>query len=371
MRISWDSHELSTLVRKMRFSPVKKLMRKSQENVSFSWESHENLTRFLWAFSSHEKNKILMSKKPRERFSWELENSHENVIFSWESHEILMRIQKLMRILVRDPRALSQVRPQQRGVAVVVFLCFCERSVLSQSCLACTTVSHFYPHSVLLRFRHRLSPWDHGKERWRWRSLPQFCCAFASVLLCQSRLSCTSVSLSSLCPIHTLFSHHSWIFYMWDHGKELWRSLSFCCALRGLSSIVHSASFGIAPRLYVPLVLSLCASHCVALVRTSVSLWHSRYRSWYVVFPNMTALARNAKHDVAIRGRKVPRQGMAGRPHGWERLISSRRSWTSDRSRRAGTSSLLVTRSSTISTPWRTTSSQRRDLQSRTSLTYR
>ena len=104
MRISWDSHELSTLVRKMRFSPVKKLMRKSHENVIFSWESHENLTRFLWAFSSHEKNEILMSKKPRERFSWELENSHENVIFSWESHEILMRIQKLMRISVRDGR---------------------------------------------------------------------------------------------------------------------------------------------------------------------------------------------------------------------------------------------------------------------------
>ena len=101
MRISWDSHELSTLVRKMIFSPVKKLMRKSHENVIFSWESHENLTRFLWAFSSHEKNEILMSKKPRERFSWDLENSHENVIFSWESHEILMRIQKLMRIFVR------------------------------------------------------------------------------------------------------------------------------------------------------------------------------------------------------------------------------------------------------------------------------
>ena len=58
----------------------------------------------------------------------------------------------------RHPRALSQVRPQQRGMAVVVLLCFCERSVLSQSCLACTSVSHFYPHFVLSRFRHRLSP---------------------------------------------------------------------------------------------------------------------------------------------------------------------------------------------------------------------
>ena len=98
MRLSWAFNARE----KMRFSPVKKLMRKSHENVIFSWESHENLTRFLWAFSSHEKNEILMSKIPHERFSWELENSHENVIFSWESHEILMRIQKLMRIFVRD-----------------------------------------------------------------------------------------------------------------------------------------------------------------------------------------------------------------------------------------------------------------------------
>ena len=90
-------------------SPVKKLMRKSHENVIFSWESHENLTRFLWAFSSREKNEILMSKKARERFSWEFENSHGNVIFSWETHEILMRIQKLVRIFVR---AWTQCNPQ-------------------------------------------------------------------------------------------------------------------------------------------------------------------------------------------------------------------------------------------------------------------
>ena len=56
VRISRDSHELSILMREMRFSRVKKLLR----------------------------------------------NSHENVIFSLESRGNLMRIQKLMRIFVRD-----------------------------------------------------------------------------------------------------------------------------------------------------------------------------------------------------------------------------------------------------------------------------
>ena len=73
MRISRDSYELSVLMRKMRFS---------------------------WA------------KKPRERFSWELENSYENVIFLWESHEILMRIQKLMRIFVRANPNIQQISTQ-------------------------------------------------------------------------------------------------------------------------------------------------------------------------------------------------------------------------------------------------------------------
>ena len=108
---SWESHETLMSFRRlwenMRFSPGKKLMRNSHENVIFSWKSHENLTRFLWVFSSREKNEILMSKKARERFSWELENSHENVIFSWESREILTRIQKLVRIFERvDPFCL-------------------------------------------------------------------------------------------------------------------------------------------------------------------------------------------------------------------------------------------------------------------------
>ena len=66
------------------------------------------LGKVSWAFSilmrkkdSHEKNEILMSEKPHEKFSSDFENSHEKVIFSWESHEILMRKQKLTRIFVR------------------------------------------------------------------------------------------------------------------------------------------------------------------------------------------------------------------------------------------------------------------------------
>ena len=64
---------------------------KSREVFQFSWEKK----------ASHEKNEILMSEKPHEKFSSDFENSHEKVIFSWESHEILMRKQKLTRIFVR------------------------------------------------------------------------------------------------------------------------------------------------------------------------------------------------------------------------------------------------------------------------------
>ena len=74
------------------------------------------LGKVSWAFSilmrkkdSHEKNEILMSEKPHEKYSSDFENSHEKVIFSWESHEILMRKQKLTRIFVRDGSVRSVV----------------------------------------------------------------------------------------------------------------------------------------------------------------------------------------------------------------------------------------------------------------------
>ena len=186
----------------------------------------------------------------------------------------------------RHPRALSQVRPQQRGVAVVVLLYFCERSVISQSCLACTSVSHFYAHSVLSRFRHPLSPWDHGKERWRWRSLPR-------VLLClceRSSLSITSLvyhclSVESVPYPHSVLSPFLESSLCETTAKNCGGRCRFVVLCEHCPPLFTQASFGIAPRLYVPLSLSLCASHCVALVRTSASLWHSRHRSWYVVFP--------------------------------------------------------------------------------------
>ena len=80
---SWESHETLMSFRhsweKMRFSPVKKVMRIQQQ--SSSWECHF-LMKISW--ESHE---ILMSFQ----FSWEKWDSHEQKS-SWE---ILMRIGKL------------------------------------------------------------------------------------------------------------------------------------------------------------------------------------------------------------------------------------------------------------------------------------
>ena len=78
----------------------------SRENWNaFSWESHENVMRFSWAFwaFSHENSEygdwclhwILM------RFSWDSHeaeifsrDSHESAVVSWASHEILMRLSR-------------------------------------------------------------------------------------------------------------------------------------------------------------------------------------------------------------------------------------------------------------------------------------
>ena len=79
----WRPHESDT--------ESHEIQEKSRELFQFSWEKK----------ASHEKNEILMSEKPHEKFSSDFENSHEKVIFSWESHEILMRKQKLTRIFVR------------------------------------------------------------------------------------------------------------------------------------------------------------------------------------------------------------------------------------------------------------------------------
>ena len=84
----------------------------------------------------------------------------------------------------------------------------------------------------------------------------------------------------------------------------------------------------------------------------------------------MTALARNAKHDVAIRGRTVPRQGMECRRTVGKADIVTKK--LNKRSLEEGLNIEFVgAGSSPISTLWRTTNSQRRALQLRTSLTYR
>ena len=122
------------------------------------------------------------------------------------------------------PTSSLSVRSRQRAMAMAVvatvLLCLCERSSLSITSLLylCLSVESVpYPHSVLSPFRNPSSLCDTTAKN------------------CGGR--CRFVVLCEHCP--PLFTQ---------------------------------ASFGIAPRLYVPLALSLCASHCVALVRASVSL---------------------------------------------------------------------------------------------------
>ena len=104
----------------------------SRENWNaFSWESHENVTRFSWAFlgvfswklwiwrsmlalNSHEIlmrlyhfQEILTRQKFLTRFSWECSGLMR---FSWDYHEILMRVSRdSHESLTRFPRSRKQI----------------------------------------------------------------------------------------------------------------------------------------------------------------------------------------------------------------------------------------------------------------------
>ena len=190
---------------------------------------------------------------------------------------------------------------------------------------------------------------------------PRFCCAFASFLLSQSRLFCTSVSLSSLCliPPHSVLS-------------PFWYPLSVKPRKRAVAVIVVLASIFLhcSPRLLSQSRLactSLCASLCVARVTStylclsvtlSVSLLGRRFSQtsrYSLEMPKTTWPVEAEKFLV-----QEWHAGLTG-GKGWH---PSRKGWTSDRWRRAEKSSLLVIRSSIISTLWpkgRTTNSQRRN----------